>query len=54
VVAPAPPPLGAALPDGGPLFVSDGAQNVVSMANIAEGDQLVNWNMNGDPQGRRE
>ena len=54
VVVPAPPPLAAALPDGGPLFFSDGAQNVVSMENIAEGDQLVNWNMNGDPQGKRE
>ena len=54
LVAPAPIPLAAALPDGGPLVVSDGAQNVVSMENIAEGDQLVNWNMNGDPQGRRE
>ena len=50
VVAPLPPPL----PYGGRLVVSDGAQNVVSMANIAEGDQLVNWNMNADPQGRRE
>ena len=51
VVAPAPlPPL----PDGGPLVVSDGAQNVVTMENIDEGDQLVNWNMNADPQGRRE
>jgi len=54
VVAPAPPPGAAALPDGGPLFISDGAQNVVSMANIAVGDQLVNWNMNADPEGRRE
>ena len=43
-----------AIPYGGRLVVSDGAQNVVSMANIAEGDQLVNWNMNADPQGRRE
>ena len=51
VVVPAPlPPL----PDGGPLVVSDGAQNVVTMENIDEGDQLVNWNMNADPQGRRE
>ena len=51
VVAPVPlPPL----PDGGPLVVSDGAQNVVTMENIDEGDQLVNWNMNADPQGRRE
>ena len=51
VVVPAPlPPL----PDGGPLFFSDGAQNVVTMENIDEGDQLVNWNMNADPQGRRE
>jgi hypothetical protein len=49
----APPPV-AVLPYGGRLVVSDGAQNVVSMANIAEGDQLVNWNMNADPQGRRE
>lgn len=54
VVAPAPIPLGAPLPDGGPLVVSDGAQNVVTMENIDEGDQLVNWNMNADPQGRRE
>jgi hypothetical protein len=51
VVAPRPV---AVLPYGGRLVVSDGAQNVVSMANIAEGDQLVNWNMNADPQGRRE
>jgi hypothetical protein len=43
-----------AIPYGGRLVVSDGAQNIVSMANIAEGDQLVNWNMNADPQGRRE
>jgi len=48
----APPPVH--LPYGGRLVVSDGAQNIVSMANIAEGDQLVNWNMNADPQGRRE
>ena len=54
VVVPAPPPLGSALPDGGPLFFSEGAENVVSMEKIAEGDQLVNWNMNGDPQGKRE
>jgi len=51
VVAPRPV---AVLPYGGRLVVSDGAQNIVSMANIAEGDQLVNWNMNADPQGRRE
>ena len=50
----APPPLAAALPDGGPLFFSDGAENVVSKENIAEGDQLVNWNMNADQQGKRE
>ena len=51
VVVPAPlPPL----PDGGPLFFSDGAQNVVTMENIDEGDQLVNWNMNADAQGKRE
>jgi hypothetical protein len=55
VVAPAPPPPGAAaLPDGGPLVISDGAQNVATMENIAVGDQLVNWNMNADPEGRRE
>ena len=54
VVAPAPPPLGAALPDGGPLFFSDGAQNVVTRENIDEGDQLVNWNMNRDLEGKRE
>ena len=54
VVAPAPIPLGAALPDGGPLFFSDDAQNVVTMENIDEGDQLVNWNMNADAQGKRE
>jgi hypothetical protein len=54
VVAPAPPPGAAALPDGGPLFISDGAQNVATMENIAVGDQLVNWNMNADPEGRRE
>lgn len=54
LVAPVPPPLAAPLPDGGPLVVSDGAQNVVTMENIDEGDQLVNWNMNADPQGRRE
>jgi hypothetical protein len=54
VVAPAPPPLAAALPDGGPLFFSEGAENVVSMEKILNGDQLVNWNMNGDPQGKRE
>ena len=52
VAPPAPPPL--PLPYGGRLVVSNGAQNVVSMANITEGDQLVNWNMNADPQGRRE
>ena len=49
----APPPL-AVLPYGGRLVVSDGAQNVVSMENIAEGDQLVNWNMHGNPEGKRE
>ena len=54
VVAPAPPPGAAALPDGGPLFISDGAQNVATMENIAVGDQLVNWNMNADPEGRKE
>jgi hypothetical protein len=54
VVAPAPPPGAAALPDGGPLFISDGAQNVATMENIAVGDQLVNWNMHADPEGRRE
>ena len=54
VVAPAPPPGAAALPDGGPLVISDGAQNVVTMENIAVGDQLVNWNMHADPEGRRE
>ena len=51
---PVPPVVAPAIPYGGRLVVSDGAQNVVSMANIAEGDQLVNWNMNADPQGRRE
>ena len=54
IVAPAPPPGAAALPDGGPLVISDGAQNVATMENIAVGDQLVNWNMNADPEGRRE
>ena len=54
VVAPAPIPLGAALPDGGPLFFSDDAQNVVTKENIGEGDQLVNWNMNANAQGKRE
>jgi hypothetical protein len=53
LVAPrAPRPL--PLPYGGRLVVSKGTQNVVSMANIAEGDQLVNWNMNADLEGRRE
>ena len=51
---PPPPPGAAALPDGGQLVISDGAQNVVSMENIAVGDQLVNWNMHADPEGRRE
>ena len=49
-----PPPGAAALPDGGPLVISDGAQNIATMENIAVGDQLVNWNMNADPEGRRE
>jgi hypothetical protein len=47
-------PVAPALPDGGPLVVSDDAKNVITMENIAEGDELVNWNMNGDPKGRRE
>jgi hypothetical protein len=49
-----PAPRQVPLPYGGRLVVSNGARNVVSMTNIAEGDQLVNWNMNADPQGRRE
>lgn len=51
VVAPAPlPPL----PDGGHLVVSDNAKNAISYDDIAEGDELVNWNMHGDLQGKRE
>lgn len=47
----APPPV---LPNGGHLVVSDNAKNVISYDDIAEGDELVNWNMNGDLQGKRE
>jgi len=52
--APLPPPLPPALPYGGYLLVSDNAKNAISYDDIAEGDELVNWNMHADPLGRRE
>jgi len=52
--APLPPPLPPALPYGGHLLVSDNAKNAISYDDIAEGDELVNWNIQNDPQGRRE
>ena len=53
---PVPPPVAAApvLPNGGHLVVSDNAKNAISYDDIAEGDELVNWNMNADLQGKRE
>jgi len=52
---PLPPrPLPPPLPYGGHLLVSDNATNVATMESIADGDELVNWNMHADLQGRRE
>ena len=52
--APLPPPLPPVLPYGGHLLVSDNATNVATMESIADGDELVNWNMHADPLGRKE
>ena len=56
VGVPVPPPVAAApvLPNGGHLVVSDNAKNAISYDDIADGDELVNWNMNADLQGKRE
>ena len=48
------PPAPAEQEYGGYLVVPDDAKNIVSMESIAEGDELVNWNIQNDPQGRRE